>query len=60
MDIKEYMKLAQEALDEPDPERSLELCQKAVEMGRRLGFFAGGIGQGDGRGETIDNGRIEK
>jgi hypothetical protein len=33
----EYLKLAQQALDEPDPKRALELCEQALEIGRRLG-----------------------
>lgn len=41
-EIQEYIKLAKEALNEPDPVKAHELRQAALEMGRRLGF-------GDGR-----------
>jgi hypothetical protein len=36
-ETEEYIRLAEEALNEPDPKRALELCQKALEMERRLG-----------------------
>jgi len=39
--VEEYIRLAQEALDEPDLEKSLELCGKAIEVGKRLGFGDG-------------------
>jgi hypothetical protein len=39
--MEEYKRLAEKALNEPDPKRSLELCEQALAMGRRLGFGDG-------------------
>ena len=39
MTDKDYKKLAQQALTEPDPKQALELCEKALEAAKEGGFL---------------------
>jgi hypothetical protein len=50
-----YKKLAQQALDEPDPLKSLELCEKAFAMGLLLGLEDGTEAQQEAQKEALAN-----
>ena len=40
-EMDEYKKLAEKALNEPDPKKALELYHKALELGKKLGLGGG-------------------